>query len=1058
MPKATLYRLEWRSEQQMYELIENTTGLLLRINPGESDWYSWLDTVSSFTFSGKLGQFTARKESRRWGDCYWYAYHRVGHKITKKYLGRTDDLTLARQEEIAALLAGSEASSPQEAVTQVPLRKKVQNGQRSREVDNGKAPAGETDANSALSARPGIQRDPLLFTKLRVPRPRPRLVPRSHLIERLQQGMECALTLVSAPAGFGKTTLLAQWLAESGTPVAWLSLEPEDNDLMRFLTYLVAALQTVDDQLGTIAFDLLRSPQPPSPETVVAVLTNDLMRSSVGDFALVIDDYHVITTESLHRALIALVEHLPPQLHLILATRADPPLTLSRLRARGQLTEVRAEDLRFSLEEADAFLHTVMGLDLSPNDIAVLERRTEGWIAGLQLAGLSLQSRTDIPGFLDAFSGSNRFVLDYLSDEVFSHQSASVQSFLLHTSVLERLSGSLCDAITGQQGSQTMLEAIEQANLFVIPLDDERQWYRYHHLFAEVLKNRLQQSEPALVPELHRRASIWNEQHNLPIEAVQHALAAQDFERASGLIEQFALSLGLTGHLYTVLGWLKALPDELIRVRPLLCLYFAALLVSVNELEAADAHLQDAERCVQKGVPAELARIILGHVFSLRSTIILLSGDIASGVSLARQSLDLLPETEVLARTGTLVMVAHSFLLSGDVTLAIQHELEAAVDLVLTSGNLLAFVRGISLLAWLYMVQGRLRDAAATYIRAAQVGPRPEVLRILVISNLLYYFGLGKLHYELNNLDETEHYLTLGMDIIKAMPRVEPFVAIIGYTTFARLQQARAEVSEAHASLEALMHLAHEQHFMRNWAMQIAAAWAQFELARGDLQAALRWMSESELSLSDTDMPYPREREYLALARVSIAQGSEDPSGPFLRDVLHMLDRLLKGAESRARMGSVLEILILQALALSAQSKRTEALVSFERALVLAAPEGFIRIFVDEGAPMLVLLREASKRGILPNYVATLLAAFGEPTDRSVKPPAPYASLLIEPLTEREREVLGLLLEGASNREIARRLVLSINTVKRHIYNICGKLGVQSRTQVLVKAKAPNLL
>jgi LuxR family maltose regulon positive regulatory protein len=1032
MPKSTQYRLNWHIERRAYELVENTTGQLLRINPGESDWFDWLDIVSSFTFSGNLGQFTARKESRQWGDGYWYAYRRVGSKLSKKYLGRTTDLTPAHLEEIA--------SSFNNAVV---------------------LPSKEVPSEGSIAsppASPDIQHDPLLLTKLHRPRPHSRLVSRSRLIERIQDGMERALMLISAPAGFGKTTLLAQWLSESDLPVAWLSLEPEDNDPIRFLTYLVAALQTIDAHLGAIALDLLRSPQPPTPENVVAVLINDLVRSSAGDFVLILDDYHVITTESLHRALIGLVEHLPPQLHLMIATRADPPLPLSRLRARGQLTELRADDLRFSLEEADVFLHTVMGLDLAPEDVAVLESRTEGWIAGLQLAGLSLQSRTDVSGFLDAFTGSHRFVLDYLSEEVFSRQPVSVQSFLLHTSVLERLNGSLCDAITEQQGSQTMLEAIEQVNLFDIPLDEERHWYRYHHLFAEVLKNRLQQSEPALVPELHHRASIWYEQHNLPIEAVQHALDAQDFERASVLVEQFALSLGLTDHLYTVLGWLKALPNDLVRARPLLCLYYAALLLAVNEVETSEVRLQDAERCVQKGVPPELARIILGHVYSLRSTIILLSGNMAGGVSLARQSLDLLPETEVLARTGTLVMVAHAFLLNGDVTLANQHEVEAAVDIVQTSGNLQAFVRGISLLAWLYMVQGRLRDAAATYVRAAQVGPRPEVLQILVISNLLYYFGLGKLQYELNNLDEAAHYLTLGMDIIKAMPRVEPFVAIIGYTTFAHLQQARGETSEAHATLGALMHMAHEQHFTINWVMQITAALAQFELARGDLHTALRWMDENGLSISDTDLLYPREQEYLALARVSIAQGRKDPSGPFLPDALHLLDHLLQDAESKARMGSALEILILQSLALDVLGKRKEALASLERALTLAAPEGYIRLFVDEGAPMLALLRETSKRAILPNYVATLLAAFGEPISSLAAPHASRTSALVEPLTEREREVLRLLLEGASNREIARRLILSINTVKRHIYNICGKLGVHSRTQAIAKARTLNLL
>jgi LuxR family transcriptional regulator, maltose regulon positive regulatory protein len=426
------------------------------------------------------------------------------------------------------------------------------------------------ESGEGAEARPNIFRDPLLYTKLHVPRPRAHLVSRSHLVKRLQQGMDYPLTLVSAPAGFGKTTLLAQWLAESDTPVAWLSLEPEDNDPVRFLTYLIAALQTVDAQVGTTVLDLLRTPQPPPPETVVALLTNDLLRSTVEDFALVLDDYHVITAEPLHRALTALVEHLAPQLHLILATRADPPLPLSRLRARGQLTEVRAADLRFSSEEANAFLHTSMGLDLPPGDLAALERRTEGWVAGLQLAALSLQGRADVSGFLAAFTGSHRFVLDYLTEEVLTRQPALMQSFLLHTSVLERLSGSLCEAVTGQQGSQAMLEALERANLFVVALDDERRWYRYHHLFAEVLNNRLQQADPGLVPDLHRRASAWYEAHGFVVEAVQHALAAPDLEQTARLIEQHGIPIVFGGQYHALLGWMDRLPEALVRAHPML--------------------------------------------------------------------------------------------------------------------------------------------------------------------------------------------------------------------------------------------------------------------------------------------------------------------------------------------------------------------------------------------------------------------------------------------------------------------------------------------------------
>jgi len=511
---------------------------------------------------------------------------------------------------------------------------------------------------------------PLLPTKLHVPRLRTSLVPRSHLTERIRQGAERALTLVSAPTGFGKTTLLAQWLAESSLPTAWLSLEPEDNDPTRFLSYLIAALQTLDAQVGISALEMLHTPQPAPPETVLAVLTNDLVKRGGGDVALVVDDYHVITSESIQRGMTFLLEHLPPRLHLLLGSRVDPPLPLARLRAQGQLTEVRAADLRFGAAEANMFLQTVMGLDLENEAVATLEQRTEGWIAGLQLAALSLQGRTDVSAFLAAFSGSHRYVLDYLSDEVLARQDAAVQQFLLRTCILERLSGPLCDAVTGQEGSQALLEALEKANLFVVALDEERGWYRYHHLFAQVLRRHLQQREPTLPPVLHRRASAWYEQHELPAEAVQHALLMPDFELAARLIEPIALPLALTGQLSTLLGWLNVLPEALVQAHPLLCVYHAGSLMLTNRLEIAEARLQDAERGIQAEIPAEQARTINGWVLALRGAIAGFSGNMLYAASLARQALELLPETEVIPRMTATLAVTFAYEEHGDVTLA----------------------------------------------------------------------------------------------------------------------------------------------------------------------------------------------------------------------------------------------------------------------------------------------------------------------------------------------------------------------------------------------------
>ena len=962
-------------------------------------------------------------------------------ELSKKYLGKSADLTLARLEQIAELLGA-------QSEIQLPPPQTLAKARADQEAAAVRPPV--------LAQQPHAL-PPLLATKLHVPRPRTHLVPRAHLVERLQGGAKRALTLVSAPAGFGKTTLLAQWLAACGMPVAWLSLEAEDNDPSRFLAYLIAALQTLDAQLGTTALALLRTPQPPLPEAVLAVLTNDLVQLGGGDFALVLDDYHAITADPIQGGMTFLLEHLPSHLHLIVATRADPPLPLARLRAQGQLTEVRTADLRFGSAEASAFLQAVMGLDLPAEAIATLEQRTEGWIAGLQLAGLSLQGRADVSAFLAAFSGSHRYVLDYLSDEVLARQSAPVQQFLLHTSILERLSGPLCDAVMGQEGSQAMLETLERANLFVVPLDEERGWYRYHHLFAEMLRSHQQQTEPMLSPLLHRRASAWYERHDLPAEAVHHALAVPDAELAARLIEAIALPIVIQGHIETVRGWMNALPDALVRARPLLCIQQASYLMHTNQLEAAKARLDDAERGIQEEIPAEQARTLRSYVLTVRGGVAALTGDLARAASLAYQALETLPEAEVMLRAAASVVAAHAYLVSGDVAPESERAVLAADAFIQSTGVLFAARRCMTLLARFYVLQGRLRKAATTYAQVVEGVPPAEVL-YSTFTYLFYHFALGDLLREWNDLEAAERHLVQGLALVTETLTAEPFVVILGYTALARLQQVRGNTEEALVTLDALAHLAEQRHITPYLVTQVAAMRAQLELAQGNVAAAIHWADASGLSATDEELPYPREVEYLVLVRVRIAQGREDSEAPLLQHVLHLLDRLLQDAEAKARMHSVLEILMLRALALEAQGKRIAAFSALEQALVLAAPEGYIRLFVDEGEPMRAMLRQAKTHSAVAAYVTTLLAAFREQHTLDHPFTSAHPDSLVEPLTEREREVLGLLLQGASNREIARRLVLSVNTVKRHVYNLCGKLGVQSRTQAIIRARALNLL
>ena len=999
---------------------------------GTAAWFAWLETASTFSFVSDVGNFTARKEraSTQRGGWYWKAYRKQHGKLSSRYLGKSETVTLARLQAVAQDLAAGPVSASTIS-------------------------AGEADLPPAPLR---TQRDPLpslLATKLHVPRLRAQFIRRSHLVERLQQGMERALTLVSAPAGFGKTTLVAQWLAESSTPVAWLSLEPEDNEPVRFLSYLIAALQRLDPHVGTAVLPLLHAPRPAPPERVMALVINELIAGAARDFALVLDDYHVISAEAIHRALIFLLGHLPSHMHLIIATRADPPLLLAGLRARGQLTEVRAADLRFATDEVSAFLREVMELDLPSETIAALEHRTEGWVVGLQLAALSLQGGADVSGFLAAFTGSHRFVLDYLSEEVLSRQPAVVQTFLLHTSILERLSGTLCDAVAGQQGGQAMLEALDRANLFVVALDEERGWYRYHHLFAEVLKSRLQQGEVSLVAELHRRASAWYEQHEMLAEAIQHALAAPDLERATHLIEHHGISFALRGEVHTMLGWLNALPDAVVRRHTRLCLYSAVMLLFTNQVEAAETRLHDIEQWLQVTVPNDQERVIRGQIALIRANLLRSCGDLARALAFARQALELLPETEDRFRLPALVGVASSYLVSGDVTLAAEQVAMATVAFVRASDDLFALLQSITCLARLQGLQGHLRRAASTYGEAVRVLPGQGGLQSL-LGSPAYYFGLGDLLREWNELDAAERHLVDGMDLVKGTLPVFADEVTLGYIALARLQQARGEYSRALATLDAFMDLARQRHFVPQMLARGMAVRAQVELAQANLTAALRWAAGSGLSLADEDLSYPREQEYLALARVRIAEARDDPASPFLQDTLGLLDRLLQDAETKTRLSSVLEILVLRALALSAREDQKYALTTLEHALTRAEAEGYIRLFVDEGGPMRSLLRQAQARGIASDYVAQLLAAFDE---QHVAGPAISArSTLVEPLTEREREVLHLLSTGASNREIARRLVLSVGTVKKHVYNICGKLGTQSRTQALARARGLNLV
>ena len=601
---------------------------------------------------------------------------------------------------------------------------------------------------------------PILTTKLYIPPPQPKVVLRPRLIERLNEGLHRKLTLISAPAGFGKTTLLSEWVAGCEKPAAWLSLDEGDNDPTRFLAYLVAALQTIAPNIGEGVLGVLQSPQPPPTESILTALLNEI-DTVEDDFVLVLDDYHVIDGKAVDDALTFLLEHLPPGMHLVIATREDPHLPLARLRGRGQLTELRAADLRFTPDEAAEFLNQVMGLNLSAEDIAALETRTEGWIAGLQLAALSMQGLADVTSFIKSFTGSHHFVLDYLVEEVLKQQPESVQTFLLRTSILERLCGPLCDAVLldpAVSGQET-LEYLERANLFLVPLDNERRWYRYHHLFADLLRQRLHQSDTSPtedkewdVAELHIRASIWYEDNGLEIEAFQHAAAANDVERAARLIEGEGMPLHFRGAVAPVLSWLESLPTTELDARPSLWVIYASSLLFVSQTTGVEQKLQAAEAALQDAEPDDKTRDLLGHIAAIRATLAVIQHDVETIIAQSRRALEYLHPDNMPVRTATTWTLGYAYQLQGDRAAASQAYSEA-IAISEAIGHSIITILATTGLGNVQEADNQLHLAAQTYRRVLQLAGDPP-LPITCEAHL----GLARISYEWNDLDTAQKH------------------------------------------------------------------------------------------------------------------------------------------------------------------------------------------------------------------------------------------------------------------------------------------------------------
>jgi LuxR family maltose regulon positive regulatory protein len=894
----------------------------------------------------------------------------------------------------------------------------------------------------------------LLTTKLYIPPIRPEVVPRPRLIERLNAGLYRKLTLVSAPAGYGKTTLVSTWLHGTDLPFAWLSLDEGDNDPIRFFTYLVAALQEIDAQMGRSVQERLEAPQTPPFESLVAVPINDIA-SAPRRFVLVLDDHHAIAERAIHEGIGFLVDRQPPQMHLVIATRQDPPLPISRLRARGEMTEIRRQELCFTPEEAASFLNRSLGLDLPASEVAILGERTEGWIAGLQLAGLSMQGR-DAEGrahFIDEFSGRHHYILDYLTDEVLGRQPEPIQTFLLRTCILDRMCGPLCDALNGQEArpgdalprdGQATLERLQKANLFVVPLDDERRWYRYHQLFAQLLRARLREMYPGRAIELHRQAASWYEENGLGYDAVRHAIATQDDALAAAVIERAILKLDTwsSADITTVLGWIKALPDEVVHTRPWLRLFLSRTLYITGHREATDQMLQDLEVWLQDNADVPEAERLLNLVVADRAGYASVHGELRQARELAERMLERAPKADVLTRVRALAILGMAYYRAGAVAEAHQAFSEA-VD----SGreeDRIRFAIGpvVSNLAEIGFIQGHLRLAWQICQQAVEIGTVDGQRHATTGFARLEQ---AKILYEWNDLEAAERSLLEGLELLRRGGIGEHFGNM--HAVLAQIRQAQGDRAGAQSAIQQAVQIA-ESASIRRLSIQALAYQTRIWLAQGELELARRWARDYG-QVGETE--YLREYEDLTLARVMLADGQA-------YEALVLLDSLLRAAETAGRGGRVIEALALRALAHQTQAHTNRAVDDLARALELAEPEGFVRTFVDEGEPMAALLRRAASRGIAPAYASTLLAVFraSEPQGSTALPV--HAQPLVEPLSDRELEVLHLLADGLTNAEIAQRLVISLPTVKSHTRSIYGKLGVHSRKQAVARARELGIL
>jgi LuxR family maltose regulon positive regulatory protein len=901
----------------------------------------------------------------------------------------------------------------------------------------------------------------LLATKLFVPRLRKGLVTRPRLVERLERGAEARLILVSAPAGFGKSTILATWLNQGSATrcVAWLSLDAADSEPAAFWTYVVTALQGAVPGTDTGALLELISAVPLPTEELLTTLVNELT-AVPEDVWLVLDDYHLVGDPQVGRGVAFLLEHLPPNVHVVLSTRSDPDLPLAGWRARRELVEVRAKDLRFTSTETAAYLTGAIGHELTAGDVEVLEERTEGWIAALQLAALSLQGRADVSGFISRFAGDDRYIVDYLIEEVLTHQTDAVRQFLLQSAVLDRLTGPLCDAVTGREDGNEVLLALERANLFLVALDDQREWFRYHHLFADVLRARMLSEHPDQVPLLHQRASQWYEGHDVAEEAIRHALAGRDFDRAAHLIEQAMPEIRRHRQEAVMYGWLQALPDDTLRRSPVLSVFYGDLLMHSGDLVAVGPRLDDAERALA-AVPdgeappwpdtAEL-RTLPATIAIYRASLAQARGDAAATAEHAQRALDLAGPDDHLARGGAAGFLGLAAWAEGNVRSALETFAQAVASLH-AAGNLLDELSSTIPLADMWCAAGRPSKARRLYARALSAVESGGDAFARAATGL--HVGLSELDAEVGDLESAKRHLDAAAALAGRAGMNEG--RFRWFVARALVAQADGEPEAAIAFLDQAVELYRPGFFPE--VRPITAIKARIWIAQGNLAEAADWARDRGVSVTD-EASYLREFDHLTLVRLLLARQRADPDSGVADRAGGLLDRLYPPAEMAERAGSLLEIRLLQALVHDAQGRRARALETLVQALELAPePDGYLRLFLDEGAPMLSLLCDLEPDG-LAGHQARRLLRVDEAVEAALSPNTGQgvAQTAVESLSDRELQVLRLLDSELTGPQIARELFVSHNTVRTHTKHIFTKLDVTNRRAAVLRARERGLI